>query len=107
MVDTVDSARTLSLLSQRLVLAGAEGVYVCASHGLFTDQAVELIEQSPIRQVVISDSMELSPQAQMSPKIAQVRLAPMLAKIVESDGTRHTMDYSDNAEDDADEFELE
>ena len=105
-LDTVDSAKTLNVLVDRILKIGARKVYVCASHGLFTNDAAEIIERSGIEKVVISDSIELKGTLSTS-KIVQVALSPMLARIIESDGTRHHMDYSDNKDDDAEEYELE
>jgi len=106
-VDTIDTGRTLNLLCERLVKAGARKVYVCASHGLLTGEAAAILNSSTIEKVVISDSIELSTSALKCSKIVQVALAPLLAKIIESDGRRHTLDYSDNKEDDLEEYELE
>ena len=76
-------------------------------HRLFTGNSAEIIIASDIEKVVISDSIELPQSALDCPKIAQVKLSSLLAKLIASDGFRHNMDYSDNKDDDAEEYELE
>lgn len=79
----LDSGRTLSKICNRLMKEGARRVFVCASHGIFTDNCNELIDLSPLEKVIITDSIHLPLNA--SPKIVQVSIAPYLAKIIESD----------------------
>jgi len=107
--DIVDTAGSLSLLCRQLVKEGAKRVFVCASHGLFSEKAMELIDLSPVELVVVSDSLTL-PEMH-SPKISQVKIAPMLAKIIETE--LHNMQgYEKNddgtaEDDDEGDFELE
>ena len=49
--DMVDSADTLQNLSTKLAAAGARHVYLCASHGLFSDDAMKRIDDSAVDQV--------------------------------------------------------
>jgi ribose-phosphate pyrophosphokinase len=106
MTDTVGSGKTLVVLSDRLLGAGARRVFVCASHGLLTDNALANIDQSRIEKVVISDSVQI--QEPSSPKIVQLSLSNLLAKIIESDGERgDDIEFSDNQEDDLGNYEIE
>ena len=78
--DMVDTAGTLASISKRLHLAGARNVYVCASHGLFTESSMELIEASPVKKVVVTNTLPL-PKGVHS-KVTQVSIAPMLAHVI-------------------------
>jgi len=75
----VDSAGTLSVLCRRLIKEGAKKVYLCASHGLFSGNSMELINLSPVERVVVTDSLPLPENA--SPKIQQVSIAPLIGTI--------------------------
>lgn len=68
--DMVDTGATMAALSKRLTDAGARNVYVCASHGLFTSNSMDLIDKSPVKQVIVTNTLPLP--AVVSPKIAQV-----------------------------------
>ena len=99
----VDSAVYLSILCNRLLKEGAKRVFVCASHGSFTKQSIEIIDLSPISKVVITDSIALPTQPQ-SNKIVQVSIAPLLAKVIRSDMSLAEFN-KDSADEDPYEFE--
>lgn len=109
---SLDSAVSLSVMCNRLMKEGAKRVFVCASHGHFTPQALEILELSPITQVVISDSIAITRRAlaadnssittgnemdlesldhstptthSITGKVVQVSIAPLLARIIQSD----------------------
>jgi len=59
---------------------GASSVYVAASHGLFTEHAHDLIRDTPVQKVVVTNSLPLPKNA--SSKIVQVSVAPLLARLI-------------------------
>jgi len=83
--DYLDSAVPISLLIRRLVKEGARKVYLCAPHGSFDSNAIQLIDLLPITQVVVSDSIPLPSKS--SSKIVQLSIAPLIAKVIQSDIT--------------------
>ncbi len=85
--DILETGNTLSVLTRRLVKEGARRVYLCASHGLFSSSSMELIDLSPVEQVVVTDSIRLPPNA--SEKIAQVSVAPLLTQVIKSEASRN------------------
>lgn len=48
---TVDTAAQLSILCRRIKREGAGRIFICASHGLFTGNSMELIDLSPVEKV--------------------------------------------------------
>jgi ribose-phosphate pyrophosphokinase len=60
---------------------GVEEVYVGATHGVFTGDAVERIEGSAIRQVVVTDTVPLRPMTSEC-KIIQLSVAPLFAQAI-------------------------
>jgi ribose-phosphate pyrophosphokinase len=71
---------TLSVLTHKLIEMGASSVYVAASHGLFTEHAHDLIRDTPVQKVVVTNSLPLPKNA--SSKIVQVSVAPLLARLI-------------------------
>lgn len=66
--------------------AGANKVYLVASHGLFADNCMDLIDLSPVDKVIVTNSVELPGGcAKCSSKIDQVSVAAGLAQIMESE----------------------
>jgi len=90
--DICETGGTLSVLCRRLIKEGAKRVYFCASHGLFTSTSMEMIELSPVEQVVVTDSIPLSATDDVSPKVVQISLAKLLSKVIRSGAIAHKLD---------------
>lgn len=81
--DIVDTGGTLSNICRRVKLEGALKIYVSASHGMFTENALDIIRLSPIEKVIVTDS--LPPPPDSSGKIVQLSVANLLANIIETE----------------------
>lgn len=98
--DYIDSAVHISILCNRLLKEGANRVYVAASHGYFDDKSINLINLSPITQMIISDSIPLPENSENSKKIVQLSIAPLIAKIIQSDAKYAVVEFNPDNEDD-------
>jgi ribose-phosphate pyrophosphokinase len=81
--DIIDTAGTLVKCAQILKENGARRVFATATHALFNGKALELITNSPLEKVVVSDSVPLSPEAKKNPKIVRVSCANLLAACIQ------------------------
>lgn len=81
--DIIDSGKTIVNDAEAAKKAGAKNIFVLASHGLFSDGAVERIESSPISKVVVTDSVMVSEDVlSASTKIERVSIAPLIAEAI-------------------------
>jgi ribose-phosphate pyrophosphokinase len=80
--DLVDTAGTICNAARALVDKGATSVVVCAAHSVLSGPAVERITESPIAELVVTNTMPLSPTARACPKIRQLSVAPLLAEAI-------------------------
>lgn len=81
--DMIDTAGTLCHAAAALMeQGGAKEVYACATHGLLSDPAIERIMASPIKQLVLLDTIQLPEKAQI-PKIVQLPVSPVFAEAIE------------------------
>ena len=80
--DMIDTAGTLTQAANALVDKGAARVYAYATHAVLSGPAVERIVKSPIEEVVVTDSIALSPQAAACPKIKVVTVAKLFAEAI-------------------------
>jgi ribose-phosphate pyrophosphokinase len=55
--DIVDTAGTLTQSAEFLIRQGAKEIYACCTHAVLSGRALELIEKSPIRKLIISDTI--------------------------------------------------
>ena len=79
--DMVDTAGSLCNAAQALVDNGATAVYACATHGVLSGPALERIEASPIRELVLLNTIPLEKNTP-SNKITQLNVAPIFARAI-------------------------
>lgn len=79
--DIIDTAGTICEASRMLMEKGAKDVYVCAVHPVFSGPALERLEQAPIREVVVTNTIPLKDTVIPS-KIKQVSVAPLLGEAI-------------------------
>ncbi|HUW33997.1 MAG TPA: ribose-phosphate pyrophosphokinase [Planctomycetota bacterium] len=72
---------SLAAMARALIDHGAREVYAAVSHGLLTKGATEKIEASPLKQLIVTDSVENRPE-KLSPKIKVVSVAPLFAEAI-------------------------
>jgi len=82
--DLIDTAGTLVKTAQALKDNGAATVYACASHAVLSPPAVENISRSPLTEVVVTNTIPLTPQAQAEPKIKVLSIAGLIGRAIQS-----------------------
>ena len=80
--DIVDTAGTLCKAAQALKERGAAKVIAYCTHPVLSGPAISNIEASAMDQLVVTDTIPLSPEGRASNKIRAISLAPMLAETV-------------------------
>jgi ribose-phosphate pyrophosphokinase len=81
--DMVDTAGSLTQVAAALKMEGAEDIYACCSHAVLSGPAMERIEASPIKELVVTNSIPLGSAAE-SPKIVCLTVAKLLAEGIKS-----------------------
>ncbi len=79
--DFTISGGTLADVSHQLMERGAKAVYAVVTHGVLTGSAIERIDKSPIKKLIITDTVEHQP-VQFSDKIEVVSVAPLFAEAI-------------------------
>jgi ribose-phosphate pyrophosphokinase len=82
--DLIDTGGTLVKSAEALLAKGAYGVSACATHAVLSGPVLERIEESPLEEVVFTNSIPLSPEAQQSRKIKSLSIAKLLAEAIRS-----------------------
>ena len=80
--DMIDTAGTLCGAARVLQEKGARKVVACASHGVLSGPAVKRIADSPLAEVVVTDSIPLSAAAQACGKIRQLSISRLLGEAI-------------------------
>ncbi|MEO0070848.1 MAG: ribose-phosphate pyrophosphokinase [candidate division WOR-3 bacterium] len=79
--DMIDTGGTILKATEALLAAGAKTVRVTATHGLFSHGAVSSLANSPLTEVVITDTI-FQPLEKQHPKIKILSVAPLLAEAI-------------------------
>ena len=80
--DIVDTAGTLCNAASALKERGAVRVLAYAAHPVLSGNAVERITNSPLDELVITDTIPLRPEAEACPKIRQLSCAALIGETI-------------------------
>ena len=78
--DMIDTAGTLCANVRELKKLGAGDIYVCATHGIFSGPAIERLNEAPIVECVVSDSIPV----EVGGKIKTITVADEFADAIEA-----------------------
>lgn len=79
--DIVDTAGSLVEGAKALGRLGAKEVYACCTHPVLTDPAIERINNSNIKELIVTNTIPLPPEKQI-PKITSLSVAPLLSEAI-------------------------
>lgn len=80
--DMIDTAGTLTGSINKLKEMGAGDIYVCATHGIFSGQAIQRLEDAPIVECVVTDAIPCAIANTQGSKIKQISIARPLANCI-------------------------
>ena len=80
--DMIDTAGTICQGAQALVNNGAKEVYACCTHGVLSGPAMERLIASPIKEIVVLDTIDLPENVRSNPKIKVISVAKLIAKAI-------------------------
>jgi len=81
--DEVDTAGTLMEAVQALEDRKVRGIWCCATHAVLSPPAVERIEKSTIRELVVTNTIQLPPEKRLK-KITVLSVAELLGDVIKS-----------------------
>jgi ribose-phosphate pyrophosphokinase len=79
--DIIDTAGTITLAANALVENGALEVYACCTHPVLSGPAIERIQNSKIKELVVTNSISL-PEEKRVEKIHQLSVAPLIGEAI-------------------------
>lgn len=80
--DMTDTAGTLCQGAEALIKNGAKEVYACCTHGVLSGPALERINNSPIKELAILDTINFSDEVRNNPKIKIISVAKFFARAI-------------------------
>jgi ribose-phosphate pyrophosphokinase len=83
--DIIDTAGTIVKAASALKANGAQRVFACAVHGVLSGPAIDRLEQAPIDQVILTNTIPLmTERAKCCTKIKQLSVARLLGQAIRS-----------------------
>ncbi|KRK47005.1 ribose-phosphate pyrophosphokinase [Secundilactobacillus kimchicus JCM 15530] len=79
--DMIDTAGTITLGAQALIDAGATEVYASCTHPVLSGPAIDRIQNSVLKEVVVTDSIQLPKEKQIG-KIRQISVGPLIGDAI-------------------------
>jgi len=80
--DEIDTAGSITQAAEVCLQNGASEVYATCVHPVFSGPAVERLLNSPIREIVVTNSIALPPEKRME-KLRVLSIAPLLAETIQ------------------------
>lgn len=77
--DMIDTAGSIFAAANALAEAGAKDIYACCTHPVFSKTAPQLLMESPIKEVICTNTIEL-PKDKVFPKLVQLSIAELLGQ---------------------------
>ena len=80
--DMIDTAGTICQGAEALVKNGAKEVYACCTHAVLSGPALERLNNSPIKQIAILDTIDVPDAIRNNPKFKILSTAKAIAKAI-------------------------
>jgi ribose-phosphate pyrophosphokinase len=77
--DMIDTGGTMVRGAHVLAEKGAAGIYIGATHAIFSGKAVQALEEAPIKEVVVTNTVPIPEEKQFG-KLTILSIAPIIAE---------------------------
>jgi ribose-phosphate pyrophosphokinase len=81
--DLISTAGTLTNGAQALAELGAKEIYACCTHALLNGPAMQRINDSPIKELVVLDTINIPEEKRLNGKMTVLSSAPIFADAIE------------------------
>ena len=79
--DMIDTAGTVTEAARALKALGANDIYCCATHAVFSGPAIERLKAAPFTEVVVTDTINLAPEKHFE-RLTVLSVGELLSKAV-------------------------
>jgi ribose-phosphate pyrophosphokinase len=82
--DIIDTAGTIQKAATALSAAGAERILACAVHPVLSGPAIDRIQNAPLDQLIVTNTIPLRGEAQQCKKVVVLSVARLLGQAIRS-----------------------
>ncbi|MFP3866571.1 MAG: ribose-phosphate pyrophosphokinase [Desulfobacteraceae bacterium] len=80
--DIIDTGGTLTEAAKTIMENGAREVYACCTHPVLSGPAIQRVIDSPMKRLIVSDTIPLEDEVRKCPKILQLSVASLFSKAI-------------------------
>lgn len=80
--DMVDTAGTLTMAAEALKREGAKRIFSCCTHPVLSGPAIQKIQDSPLEELIVTNSIPLGPEAERCKKIKVLSVAHLIGEAI-------------------------
>lgn len=81
--DMVDTAGTLTTAAEALEREGAKKIFGCCTHPVLSGPAIQKINESPLEELIVTNSIPLRPEAERCKKIKILSVAHLIGEAIQ------------------------
>jgi ribose-phosphate pyrophosphokinase len=81
--DMIDTAGTIAQGARTLAEEGATEIYAAATHAVLSGKAIQRLEESPIKEVVVTSTLPIPDEKRMG-KLTELSIAPIIASALQA-----------------------
>ncbi|MFZ0013746.1 MAG: ribose-phosphate diphosphokinase [Acidimicrobiia bacterium] len=82
--DMIDTAGTVCNAAEMVMEFGAKSVRIAATHGIFSDPALDRIKNTPIEEVIVTNTLPVDPDIEALDNVKVLSIAPILAETLQA-----------------------
>jgi len=79
--DEIDTAGTMVEAMNFLKQEGAQDIFACVTHPVFSGPAIQRLTEAPVKEVVVTNTIAIPPEKRFS-KLTQLSVAPLLGEVI-------------------------
>ncbi len=80
--DMVDTAGTLTMAAEALKREGAKRIFGCCTHPVLSGPSIQKINDSPLEELIVTNSIPLRPEAERCKKIKVLSVAHLIGEAI-------------------------
>jgi len=80
--DMIDTAGTLAMAADALQKEGAKKILGCCTHAVLSGPAIQRIEESPLEELIVTNTVPLAPEATQCGKIKVLSVAHLIGEAI-------------------------
>jgi ribose-phosphate pyrophosphokinase len=82
--DIIDTAGTVTNAAEMVRKQGAASVRIAATHGVFSEPALDLLKNAPVEEVIVTNTLPVAAEVLELDKIQVLSIAPILAETLQA-----------------------